>query len=321
VTFTSRKFEKPQRGLSCHPDRARLLCSEVDVTQVKDSNGVEREGSDASASSRPRGGFRAHLQGVGLHDLVMLQNLVRASGAFVVLSGDRTGTMCFARGQLVHAEVLDLVGDAAALEILSWRDGEFVNADGTAPDRHTVNASLESLLLRLAKDVDEVRPLEQPITTATGVRRRMDGTEVFRTTHRGLGVPATPPGDGIQPPSHRGLAAAATPGTAAPVPRAALRASEPRPGVTSVLLSPLGTLLEGNGTDPETLGAKVGYMAKLAELVGQAMGAGESQAIKVRYAGVDLVSRRHADGHVSASQGPSDAVAEATPPSSSARHP
>lgn len=291
------------------------------MTQVKDSNGIEREGPESSAASRPRGGFRAHLQGVGLHDLVMLQNLVRASGAFVVLSSDRTGTLCFARGQLVHAEARDVVGDAAALEILSWRDGEFINADRTTPEKHTVNASLESLLLRLAKDAEEVRPLEQPITTATGVRRRMDGTEVFRTTHRGLGVPAAPPGASLPPPSSRGLAAAATPGTAAPVPKAALRAAEPRPGVTSVLVSPLGTLIEGNGSDTETLGARVAYMAKLTELVGQAMGAGESRTIKVRYTGTDLTARRHADGHVTASQGPTDAVAEAAPPSSSARHP
>ena len=291
------------------------------MTQVKDSNGVERQTPDSSAASRPRAGFRAHLQGVGLHDLVMLQNLVRASGAFVVLSGDRTGTLCFARGQLVHAEMLELVGDAAALEILSWRDGEFINADRTTPEKHTVSASLESLLLRLAKDVDEVRPLEQPITTATGVRRRMDGTEVFRTTHRGLGVPAAPRGATTPPPPPRGLAAAATPGTAAPVPKVALRASEPRPGVTNVLVSPQGTLLEGNGPDPETLGAKAAYTAKLAELVGQAMGAGESRAIRVRYTGIELIARRHADGHVTASQGPADAVAEATPPSSSARHP
>jgi len=291
------------------------------VTQVKDANGVEREAPESSASSRPRGGFRAHLQGVGLHDLVMLQNLVRASGAFVVLSGDRTGTLCFARGQLVHAEVLELVGDAAALEILAWRDGEFINADRSAPEKHTVNASLESLLLRLAKEVDEARPLEQPITTATGVRRRMDGTAVFRTTHQGLGVPAAPGSVSAPAPSPRGLAAAATPGTAAPVPKVALRASEPKPGVTNVLVNPLGTLLEGNGSDTDTLAAKVAYMAKLTELVGQAMGAGESRAIKVRYTGVELMARRHTDGHVSASQGPADAVTEATPPSSSARHP
>ena len=286
------------------------------MTQVKDSNSVEAQAPDSSATSRPRGGFRAHLQGVGLHDLVMLQNLVRATGAFVVLSGDRTGTLCFARGQLVHAEVLDLTGDAAALEILSWRDGEFINADRTSPEKHTLSASLESLLLRLAREADGVRASEPPITTATGVRRRMDSPTSLRATHQGLGVPAPSPG---------GLAAAATPGTAACAPKVPLRASEPRGGVTNVLMSPLGVLVDGNGPDPDGLGSRAVYMARLAEFVGQAMGAGDARAIRVRHKGTELVLRRHPDGHVSASHGPADAVAETSPPSSAAppstRHP
>lgn len=278
--------------------------SEVDVTQGKDSNPVEAQGPDSSLTNRPRGGFRAHLQGVGLHDLVMLQNLVRASGVFVVLSGDRTGTLGFARGQLIDAEMLELTGDAAALEILSWRDGEFVNADRTTPTRQTVTASLESLLLRLAKEVDEVRAADPPITTATGVRRRMEGsTSPFRTTHRGLGMPNLPP--------PRGLAAAAAPGVAGSAHKPPLHAGEPRSGVTNVLVSPLGTLVDGNGGDPEALGSKVAYMARLAELVSGAMGAGDTRGIRVRHAGAELVVRRHADGHVSASQGPADAIGEA----------
>jgi len=245
----------------------------------------------------------------------MLQNLVRASGTFVVLSGDRTGTLCFSRGQLVHAELLDLVGDAAAIEILSWQDGEFINADRAIPERHTLSASLESLLLRLARDVDEMRASEPPLTTTTGVRRRRmpDGAAALQATHQALGLQSTPP---------RGLAAAATPGTAAPAPKAPLRAGEPRNGVTNVLLSPPGALLDGNGPDREALGARAAYMIRLAELVGQAMGAGETRTIKVRHPSTELWLRRHADGHVSASYGPADSVADTAPaPSPSVRYP
>ena len=283
------------------------------MNQVNDSNNGDVQAPDSSTANLSRGGFRAHLQGVGLHDLVMLQNLVRTSGVFVVLSGDRTGTLCFARGQLVHAEVLDLTGDAAALEILSWRDGEFINADRTSPDKHTVSSSLDALLLRLAKEADETRASEPPITTATGVRLRVEAPVSFRTTHLGLGAP----------PSPRGLAAAATPGIAAPVPKAALRTPEPRSGVTNVVIGPLGTVVDGNGSDPEGLGSKVAYMMRLTELVAQSMGGGDARAIRVRHPNADLVVRRHADGHISASQGPADAIGEATPPSSApppARH-
>jgi hypothetical protein len=277
---------------------------------VKDSTSAEPQAPESSPPGRPAAaGFRAHLQGIGLHDLVMLQNLVRASGVFVVLSGDRTGTLNFSRGQLLHAETGELVGDAAAVEILSWREGEFINSERMSPERTTVSSSLESLLLRLAKDIDEAQPFDPPLTTSTGVRRRMEGPSSFRTTHQGLGVPSAPQ-------TARSLAAAATPGMAAQTPRAALRAQEPRSGVTSVLVSPQGVVLDGNGSDPATLGAKAAYMAKLTDLISQAIGAGDSRSIKVRHPGSELLVRRHADGHIAATFGPVDPNADASPASS-----
>jgi uncharacterized protein DUF4388 len=289
------------------------------VIEVTDSRSAEAQAPDSSSTGRSQGGFRAHLQGIGLFDLVTLQNLVRASGVFVVLSGERTGTLHFVRGQLVHAETADLVGDAAALEILGWREGEFINSERTTNERSTVTAPLESLLSRLAKDEDS-RPSEPPLTSATGVRRRMEGPASFRTTHQGLGAPGiVAPGvvtPGIAP--ARRLAAAATPGMAAGAPKSPTRASDPRPGVTNVLVSPHGALVDGNGLDPDTLGAKAAFMSRLTEQISQAMGSGDPRAIRVRTAGSELVLRRHADGHVSASLGPADPASDAPPPSSSA---
>jgi hypothetical protein len=286
------------------------------VIDVKDSSSSETQAPDSSAIGRPHAGFRAHLQGIGLHDLVMLQNLVRASGVFVVLSGERTGSLHFARGQLLHAETGELSGDAAALEILSWREGEFINSERTVPEKTTVVASLDALLLRLAKDTDEVRQSEPPLTTATGVRRRMEDPLSFRSTHQGLGLPSPMPSQAAQAPLQR-LAAAATPGVAAVTPKTPMRANEPRGGVTNVLVAPHGALLDGNGSDAEMLASKVAYMARLTDLVGQAMGAGETRAVKVRTAGSELFMRRYADGHVSASLGPADPSADAAPPPSS----
>jgi hypothetical protein len=279
------------------------------VIDVKDSSSPDTQAPDSSIG-RAQAGFRAHLQGIGLHDLVMLQNLVRASGVFVVLSGDRTGSLHFARGQLLHAETGELTGDAAALEILSWREGEFINSERTIPEKTTVVASLDALLLRLAKDVEDLRQSEPPLNTATGVRRRMEGPALFRTTHQGLGLPS-------QAPTTRRLAAAATPGMAAVAPNTPTRAGEPRGGVTNVLVAPHGALIDGNGSDAETLAAKVAYMARLTDLVGQAMGAGEARSIKVRTPGSELLLRRYTDGHVAASLGPVDPSADAPPPPSS----
>jgi hypothetical protein len=277
--------------------------------QVKDSSSAGAQTPDSSAPSRQQGGFRAHLQGIGLHDLVMLQNLVRASGVFVVLSGERTGALHFTRGQLLHAETLDLTGDAAALEILSWREGEFINAERSSLEKTTVMASLESLLLRLAKDADELRPSEPPPTSATGVRRRVEGPGAFHTTHLGMGLPGPVPGT-------RSFAAAATPGMAALAPKTPTRAGEARFGVTNVLVNPHGAIVDGNGPDSDVLGSRAAYMARLTDLVSQAMGSGDTRSVKVRTAGTELLLRRHPDGHVSATHGPADPSSDGPPPSS-----
>jgi hypothetical protein len=240
---------------------------------------------------------------------VTLQNLVRASGVFVVLSGDRTGTLNFSRGQLLHAETGELLGDAAALEILSWREGEFINSERSSPERTTVTSSLESLLLRLVKDVDDVLPSDPPLTTSTGVRRRMEGPASLRTTHQGLGMPTALP-------ATRRIAAAATPGMAALAPKAPTRAAEPRSGVTNALVSPQGVLIDGNGLDADTLGAKVAYMARLTDLIALAMGSGDTRSVRVRHPNSELILKRYSDGHVSASLGPVDPSADAPPTSS-----
>ena len=342
---------------------------------MKDSRSAETQAPESSTMSRLSNGFRAHLQGVGLHDLVMLQNLVRASGVFVVLSGERTGTLHFSRGQLLHAETAELNGDAAAIEILSWREGEFINSERTPGEHSSVSASLESLLLRLAKETEEVRSSEPPLTTSTGVRRRMEGSaQSLRSTHQGLGVPpayggaslapsasasSTPelnafgagptssapvavtltnvpgasspaasiPAGGSPPPPSRRLAAAATPGmavaaapatapsTPAPVAPSSSR-GEARASVTNVIVSPRGALIDGSGSDADALGSKVAYIARLTDLIGVAMGAGDTRSVKVRTPTNDLIVRRHTDGHVSATLGPVDPTSDAPPPSS-----
>jgi hypothetical protein len=258
-------------------------------------------------------GFRAHLQGVSLHDLVMLQNLVRASGVFVILSGEHSGSLHFSRGQLFHAESGDLSGDAAALEILSWHEGEFLNSERAPAEHPSITASLDNLLLRLEQSSDDFRYSEPPATSATGIRRRMDGPTAIIT-----GAPLSPPSNlEAAPESARNLAAAATPGIAAQTPRFATRAGEAR-GVTNVLVTPRGQLVDGNGVDTEALASRVAYVARLAELIGQAMGSGETRSLKVRAASTEMCIRRHADGHISGSLGPPENGLDSPPPSAPA---
>ena len=96
----------------------------------------------------------------------------------------------------------------------------------------------------------------------------------------------------------RDLRAAATPGVAAgPAPRRSNRAPEGRL-LGSALVSPLGDLIEGQGSDAESLATRVAYMTRLSELIGQALGSGETRSVRARYADSELSLQPNPDGNV-----------------------
>jgi len=227
-------------------------------------------------------------------DLVCLQNLAGASGVFLVICGGRSGLLHFARGQLFHAETREQRGDAAVLEILSWQAGEFLESDQPLSGNATVSSSLDLLLTCAQQDPDGLNSFEPQPSSTTGVRRRsVDSTA-------------------------RDLRAAATPGiAAAPAPRRTNRFSEGR-GIASVLVSPVGDLVDGHGADPEGLAIRVAYVSRLSELIGQAMGSGQARALRVRGADEELSIQRHPDGHLLGTLSAPDTNLES--PNSAATH-
>jgi len=268
----------------------------------------------------------------------MLQRLVRASGVFVVISGERSGSLHFASGELLHAETVECSGDAAALQILSWGEGEFINSERAISAQRSVVSSLEGLFITLAKESDEAKYAEGPPGTATGIRRRQERSDSFTSPSsvtgppggfaRGSALVASAAGfqslgevggsgqnsPGTTTPA-QDIAAAATPGTAAVAPRAPTRVADAR-GIANVLVSPQGELVDGHGTDPEGLAARVAYLARLTELIGQAMGSGETRSLKVRAADTELCIRRYPDGSVTGTLGVPEANPDGPPASS-----
>lgn len=223
-------------------------------------------------SSRPSGGFRAHLQGVSLHDLIQVENLARSTGVFVVLSGDRVGYLHVLDGELIHAEGEGLTGEAAALEILSWSEGEFRNCERLLAQARTVRASLQGLLLRLAKASDEQRHVDSSLaTTAT---RRKDGSLV-----KAVGAPGSV--------TQR-----------VPVVSRAARLSADGESRAEVLLSERGELLDGRGYGYDELASQVAYTARLAELVAGSLGAGDARALEVRGKANEVLVRWLPNGNV-----------------------
>jgi hypothetical protein len=215
--------------------------------------------------SRPSGGFRAHLQGVNLHDLIQVENLARSTGVFVVLSGDRVGYLHMLNGELIHAEAEGMSGEPAALEILSWHEGEFRNCERLLAQLPSVHASLQALLLRLAKASDEARHGEASPMLSTGTRRRDNGERV---------------GTNGKVVTQR-----------IPVASRATRLSADGLSRAEVLLNDRGELLDGRGNAYDEFASEVAYAARLSELIGQSLGAGESRALEVHGKSTELLVR------------------------------
>ena len=226
---------------------------------------------------------------MSLTDLVRLQSLTEANGVFLVVSGERSGILHFAHGQLFHAETRELRGDAAAIEILAWPEGEFIRSERAAASRATVVSTLDTLLSTALGVTSTSRP-SRSVAATTGVRRKGE---------RSLeGVAPADAGVERSPASTRDLRAAATPGVAAaPAPRRSSKLPEGR-AIASALVSPLGELVEGQGPGAEALATRVAYVARLSEVIGQAMGSGETRALRVRYGDSELAIQPHSDGHI-----------------------
>lgn len=258
---------------------------------MKDSNSLALEGRNSPAAARgglaslrPPPGFTAHLTGMSLTDLVRLQAMTDASGVFLVVSGERAGILHFAQGQLFHAETRDVRGDAAALEILAWAEGEFIRSERPPAGTATVVSTLDQLLAQ-ALGITGLSSSSRALAE-TGVRRRAESREFGGDTGERM------------PSSTRDLRAAATPGVAAaPAPRRGSKLPEGR-AVASALVSPLGELIESRGEGAEALATRVAYVTRLSEVIGQAMGSGETRSLRVRYADSELAIHPRSDGQI-----------------------
>jgi hypothetical protein len=100
-------------------------------------------------------GFRAQISGASLWDLVQMECLSRSRQVIRIGGEGGVGYLYFADGRVVHAVTSKLVGEAAALEILSWTHGLFQPCERAWPATGSIETSCEGLILRLAKRRDE----------------------------------------------------------------------------------------------------------------------------------------------------------------------
>ena len=114
----------------------------------------------ARRESGPTARTAGDLVDFGMDALVQALHLSGRSARLRAVSGDRTGTLHFQRGDISHAVLegpaLEKRGDKAALEILGFREGTFecLPLPDSAP--RTVFISTERLVLLSAQQHDEI---------------------------------------------------------------------------------------------------------------------------------------------------------------------
>ncbi len=109
----------------------------------------------ATAKGAAGQGFNARLAGVTLADLIQMKCLSGARECVRILSGDKVGALQFSNGQLTHAVAPDLLGESAVLALLLWKTGDCEPCSSLLPPRSAVRRSWQSLLLDVAKAMDE----------------------------------------------------------------------------------------------------------------------------------------------------------------------
>jgi hypothetical protein len=217
------------------------------------------------------------IKDAGLWELVQMRCEARARCVVRVTSQGQVGYLYFADGQIVHASVGDAQGEAAALTILSWREGSFDPCDRTWPVRATINIVWQGLLLRAAQLRDETTRDSTPA---------MDDSAVVSVVSAGSRASTRP----VPPPPALPPLPAAVMHSAVEVddlvePEPAEHESHPQ-NVSyraddfehAVRIDAQGDVLTGHGNTEELAGLAA-YAFRVGDLIGEIMGMDKLHAI------------------------------------------
>lgn len=107
--------------------------------------------------SQAQHGFSGNFVGASLPDLIQMECLSGQRRALRVTSDEQVGYLFVADGRVMHAITAELIGEPAALAILSWSSGSFEPCQAGFPRVPPIEASVQSLLLRAAQYRDEAQ--------------------------------------------------------------------------------------------------------------------------------------------------------------------
>lgn len=110
--------------------------------------------------------LKGSLESINLADIMQLVSNSKQSGRFELTKDNdenNKGYIVLKRGDIVHAEVDNFVGEDAVFTLISWGKGEFVFNEGHFEVDTTITRSVTSLLMEAARRIDEWKLLRKKI--------------------------------------------------------------------------------------------------------------------------------------------------------------
>jgi len=99
--------------------------------------------------------FAGTVVGVSLSDIVQVNCLSQATAALEVTASDRSGTIYFEKGRIVHAESGGETGVEAFYRIMELDGGKISSKKVAKPPEKTINLPCEALIIEAARRRDE----------------------------------------------------------------------------------------------------------------------------------------------------------------------
>lgn len=94
----------------------------------------------------------------------------RQSGRFILSrEGGSDGYIFLNRGDIIHAEVDNFLGEDAFFTLISWGTGEFIFEEGAVDADTSIKRSVTSLLMEAARRIDEWKLLRKKIGSIDAV--------------------------------------------------------------------------------------------------------------------------------------------------------
>jgi len=221
--------------------------------------------SDDRGRAQNLRGFSVNMSGLNLFDFVQMECLAGKRRAIRVTSGNQIGYLFFSDGSVTHALTPDASGEAAALQILKWREGSLEQCALCADEHARVRRPWQQLLLRAAQHADECN--------------RDNLVEFPRP--KDIAAPLEVP-QSVPPPSSR---------------ESVLPAAGKDGVIGAVRIDASGDVVAARGESDELPGL-AGYALRLVELVGGSLGIEQPKTIDARLARTRYAVKRAGDGSI-----------------------